>query len=173
MANTYTLITSNTLSTTTASVTFSSIPQTYNDLVLKISARADTVDTNVNIFMRLNGDTGANYNSLQYGYYTSGNNQNENFNRTNMGDNGPWAAGANILTNMFGANEAYFSNYTAAQFQVMATQGQVENNSSSGWAMTTSGQYRGSAAITSILMYPYSGNFVAGSTFWLYGIKNS
>jgi hypothetical protein len=173
MANTYTLISSNTLSATTASVTFSSIPQTYNDLVLKVSARADTVDTNVNIYIQFNGNTtGSNYNGLQYGYYSANNNYNEVFNRNQM-DYGLWASGANILTNMFAANEVYIPNYTSSMLKVLGAQGIIENNSSSGWALMTSSEWRQTAAVTSILMQPYSGNFLAGSTFWLYGIKNS
>jgi len=173
MANTYELIQSNTLSTTTASVTFSSIPQTYNDLVIKVSARADTVDTNVNVYMQFNGNTtGSNYNGLFYGYYSSANNYNEVLSRNQI-DYGLWASGANILTNMYAANELYIANYKSDTFKVLGAQGVIENNSSTGWALTTSSQWRGGAAISSILMLPYSGNFLAGSSFWLYGIKNS
>ena len=41
MANTYTLIEAKSLNTTTASITFSSIPQTYTDLLVLVSARGD------------------------------------------------------------------------------------------------------------------------------------
>jgi hypothetical protein len=41
MANTYTLIESQVLGSAAASVTFSAIPATYTDLVLRISARSD------------------------------------------------------------------------------------------------------------------------------------
>ena len=41
MPATYTLIASNTLSSAAASVTFSAIPATYTDLVLRYSARSD------------------------------------------------------------------------------------------------------------------------------------
>jgi hypothetical protein len=45
MANTYTLIESQVLGSSAASVTFSAIPATYTDLVLKFSSRND--DTGV------------------------------------------------------------------------------------------------------------------------------
>ena len=41
MATTYTLINSNVLASSAASITFSSIPATYTDLVLRFSARSD------------------------------------------------------------------------------------------------------------------------------------
>ena len=53
-ANTYTLISSNVLGSSAASVTFSSIPATYTDLVLRVSARTDADDTSLITF---NGTT--------------------------------------------------------------------------------------------------------------------
>jgi len=50
---TYTLISSNVLTSSAASVTFSSIPATYTDLVVRLSARATT--TASNIWVTFNG----------------------------------------------------------------------------------------------------------------------
>jgi len=44
MANTYTLIEAKTLGSSTASVTFTSIPQTYTDLAVLLSVRQDTAN---------------------------------------------------------------------------------------------------------------------------------
>ena len=66
MAVTYTPITSNTLTSATASVTFSSISGTYTDLVLVVSAQS--ASTNVDLAMRFNSDSGTNYsNTRLYG----------------------------------------------------------------------------------------------------------
>jgi hypothetical protein len=54
MANTYTLIESQVLGSSAASVTFSAIPATYTDLVLRVSARTDADDTSLITF---NGTT--------------------------------------------------------------------------------------------------------------------
>jgi len=64
MALTYTLIASNTVgSTPVTSVTLSSIPSTYTDLLVKFSTRNnDNVNSFAHIGMRFNGDTGTNYN---------------------------------------------------------------------------------------------------------------
>ena len=58
---TYNLISSNVLTTAKASVTFSSIPATYTDLVLRVSAR-DSSDTPIStLTMTFNSDTATNY----------------------------------------------------------------------------------------------------------------
>jgi hypothetical protein len=57
--NTYEAIATQTLGSAAASVTFSSIPGTYTDLVLVV---AGTLTTGTeNIVMQFNGDTGSNY----------------------------------------------------------------------------------------------------------------
>jgi len=56
--NTYEAIATQTLGSAAATVTFSSIPQTYTDLVLVLSAKVSTAD---NSYVRLNSDTGTNY----------------------------------------------------------------------------------------------------------------
>ena len=58
--STYTPIATQTLSANTASVTFSSIPQGYTDLVLIVSATPVAAGT-WNLEMRFNNDTGSNY----------------------------------------------------------------------------------------------------------------
>jgi hypothetical protein len=50
MANTYTLIASNTLGASAASVTFSAIPSTYTDLVVRYSAAScDAAVTDIDL----------------------------------------------------------------------------------------------------------------------------
>ena len=61
MANTYTLIESQVLGSSAASVTFSAIPDTYTDLVFKFSVRSDRAATFDNIQARINADSGSNY----------------------------------------------------------------------------------------------------------------
>ena len=67
MANpTMTLIASNTVgSGGVASVTFSSIPATYTDLILKSSSRDTTTSVSAQINIQFNGDTAANYERLR------------------------------------------------------------------------------------------------------------
>ena len=58
MANTYTLIEAQTLGSSAASVTFSSIPATYTDLIIKASTRsARSGSSGDNVIIYLNGVT--------------------------------------------------------------------------------------------------------------------
>lgn len=57
---TYDLIGSSVLTSTQATVTFSSIPQTYRDLILVLTSPA-----NSQFWMRINGDTGTNYSHVR------------------------------------------------------------------------------------------------------------
>jgi len=62
MPNTYVLISSTVLGSTSASVTFSSIPQTYTDLVVTLSLRASTGGSVASSArMLINGTTGSDY----------------------------------------------------------------------------------------------------------------
>ena len=70
MANTYTLIASNTLSSSAASVTFSAIPGTYTDLVLRISTRVDRAITGShNCQLTINGSSTSDYSSIALNGY--------------------------------------------------------------------------------------------------------
>ena len=172
MATTYTLISSNTLSSSAASVTFSSIPSTYTDLVLKLSTRTDLADTSVNIYTTFNGDTATNYSGTRVANYAGGADSARNSNQTKF-SLGPWSEGTNLTANTFANSELYIPSYTASQNKPVSVNDAVENNATSAYVIATANLWRNTAAITSITMAPYSGNFVSGSSFYLYGIKNS
>lgn len=179
MANTYTLIASNTLSSSAASVTFSSIPSTYTDLVVRVSARNNDTQTWGHLHFQLNGDTTSTY---SYTYLagngstafsaTSGNNSST---RSYYSVNGSTAT-----ANTFGSAEIYIPSYTASQNKPIGTFGVNETNSSTAGdanIAVTADLWRNTAAITSITIGASSNfsteSFVSGSSFFLYGIKNS
>jgi len=57
MANTYTLINSNVLASSAASVTFSAIPATFTDLVIRASIRTDRAAVEDWLYIKFNGLT--------------------------------------------------------------------------------------------------------------------
>lgn len=170
MPTTYTLISSNTLSGSAASVTFSAIPSTYTDLVLRVSTRADAGTAD---------DIQITFNST-----------NSSYSRTNLKGNGSTATsqrgssqsyfymdwsgdGSGMTANSFGSAELYIPNYAGSFNKVMSNFGVTENNSISAYMATTAGLWSNTAAITSINVLSGLGNFLTGSSFYLYGIKNS
>ena len=175
MANpTMTLISSQTLGGTTASVTFSSIPSTYNDLKLVVSARGDAAASNQTVYLKLNGDTATNY-SWTYLLAQSTTPQSGRGTSQTVDSNGGMDA-ASQTASTFGAWELYFPNYNSTGSKPYLGILVAENNAttSSTWLVgATASLYRGSSGISSITLTPLSGNFVQFSDFYLYGVKNS
>jgi hypothetical protein len=172
MANTYTLIEAQTLGTTTASVTFSSIPATYTDLKLVWSARDNVAGNTQTIVMKLNGLTSSIY-SATYLYNSAGSvGSFRNAAGTSL-DIQYASNGASGTASTFTNYEVYFPSYTAAQNKPFSAYGVSENNSTNGYGNLQANLLATTAAINTILLTPNSGSFVQYSSFYLYGIKNS
>jgi len=169
---TYTLISSNVLSSSAASVTFSSIPSTYTDLVLRISAR----DTNTGAIIgsatfTFNGSSGSLYSITKL---IGDGSAASSSRRSSITSDEFYYPGANagMSTNTFGSAEIYIPSYTASQNKPFSTFAVTENNSTTAgnseidaWANL----YRDTAAISSIAINAYV-TFAIGSSFYLYGI---
>lgn len=170
---TYTLIASNTLSASAASVTFSSIPSTYTDLVLRVSMRHDSAATLFNIDVRFNGDTATNYSRTfltgDGASPSSSRNTSSAFARILMAD------AATATANTFASGEIYIPNYTASTNKPLSSFNAQEDNSTTAYITANAALWQNTAAINQISIFPAtsSGNFVAGSSFYLYGLKNS
>lgn len=177
MATAYILIESITVGAGgTNSFTFTSIPQTYTDLILKISARSNVTgaqrhsgDTSTT----LNGDTGSNY----YNKLLQGNPAiapyGESYNA------GPttsfvWSAllaNADNAANIFGNSEMYFPNYTGNNFKSMNSNSCNENNTSNSSIHISAGYWANTVAITSITCSVST--MLQHTTAYLYGISNA
>jgi hypothetical protein len=158
---TYEPIATQTLSTATDVVTFSTISQAYTDLILVING-AKSHQTNT--YIRFNGDTGSNY-SL-----------------TNM-----WGDGSGVVSNRYSnvtfiyvdiaspaANTIHtkivqINNYSNATTNKTVL---IRDSSFDGEALASVGMWRNTSAITSIsITNATSGyNWNVGSTFTIYGI---
>jgi len=169
---TYTLISSNVLSSTAASVTFSSIPATYTDLVLRISSRNSSTG-DFQHWINFNSDTGTTYSATwMYGTGAAANS-------TSVFDNIRLRAGYidsdSTTSNTFCSTEIYIPNYTVSASKPISVFGATENNAASdrtlisAWATL----WRNNATISTIAIAASSGNYVLGSSFYLYGISNA
>ena len=172
MANTYTLISSNVLSSSAASVTFSSIPTTFTDLVLRISARKDGGGNTFKV--QFNSDTATNYSNTTLTGDSSAASSTRNTSQVYVRAHG--ANESTFTANTFGSSEIYIPSYRLSQNKPIGNFGVQESNSATAGVVSmnaNSGLWRNTAAITSITINdPASGNFVSGSSFYLYGISN-
>ena len=162
MAKTYEPIQSTTLGSAAASVTLSSIPGTFTDLVLVMSGYTSINDRAIKA--QVNGDTGANYSHTNVLGYSGGAISQRNSSATFWYIANNWVSSANCTT------VAHFMSY--ANTNVYKTTLSAEASAAS-VACRVVGLWRSTAAITSITLFPSTGNFVAGSTFSLYGIKTA
>jgi hypothetical protein len=173
MANTYTLIASNTLSSSAASVTFSSIPNTYTDLVLRFSARTDAATLDREVRLNFNSDTTTLYsNTVLRGTNTSTSSFRDLNATFTIGGRVP---GSTATSNTFSSQEIYIPSYIASQNKPTSLFSVREDNVAlaTNFALVSAGLYRSTTAISSIQLSLSADNFASGSSFFLYGIKNS
>jgi hypothetical protein len=152
--------------TTTASITFSSIPQTYTDLLVLVSARGDAGGQR-DCYISFNGSTSNFTNKLiemSNNLVSSG---------TTARYIGP-VSGTTTTANVFSNATIYIPNYTGSTYKSFSGDFVAENNAQGTNAITLTAQlWSNTAAITSIGFAPSSGSFIQYSTFYLYGISNS
>ena len=169
---TYTLISSNVLSSSAASVTFSSIPATYTDLVVRLSARATTTATN--IWVTFNGSSATNYSVTVVGANTTSAISSRESSATYA--NNFYSVNRSTSTaSTFSSAEIYIPSYTVSQNKPFSGMGVIENNSATtGFYIAANALlFRDTTAISSITLTSESGSFVADSSFYLYGISNA
>ena len=171
MANTYVAIATVTVgSGGAAQIEFTSIPQTYTDLVIKLSSRSTYNDYSDNVMLKFNSNSSNYSERTLYNVAGTAGSANQNTN----GRLDFWHTSAATATaSTFGSAEIYVPNYTSSNNKSVSMDTTTENNSTSVVQVLEAGLWSNSAAITSVYLAPVSGNFVQYSTAILYGIKNS
>jgi hypothetical protein len=161
MPATYEPISTQTLGTAVSTVTLSSIPSTYTDLVLVIGYGVHSTGGEL-LRMRFNGDTATNYSNTRIANGGGGFGSFRDSNSSVI-DVGAIYTTADPLTFI-----AHIPNYTNSTTNktVVCSSNTTQNVTS------TIGLWRATPqAITSIGFLLTGGNFAIGSTFTLYGIK--
>ena len=174
MALTYQLIEAKTLASAVSSITFTSIPSTYTDLLFRVSARGADSNTWSDLLIGFNGGTSdLSWRGLYALNTTVG---------SNSGSGGGYRIVGNIASNtntsnVFSNLDIYIPNYTSTSYaKSVSVDSAVENNGTDNilafaatlWNPGTQ------AAVTSVTFTnSNSSNFMVNSTFYLYGIKNS
>jgi hypothetical protein len=158
MPSTYEKIATNTLGSSTSTVTFSSISSTYTDLVLVIEGALTGSAIKLIYF---NGDTAANYSiSTLIGVTgnASGTSANYAFSYIDV-YNSAASRFMNVVKIMNYSNTTTYKTFFARQDSPSTSVEQII------------GSWRSTAAITSVRVDTTSNAFAAGTTFALYGIK--
>ena len=163
MTLTYEAISSQTLTSAQATVTFSSIPSTYTDLVLIANVQHSVGSGN---YLRINGDTGNNYSITWIAGHSGGAVSSRNSNQ-NLIDIGAHYAAA-PTSGSFAILQVNFMNYsnTTTNKTMLARY----NDAAGSDVEANVSLYRSTSAISSFAL-TNNGNFNAGCTFSLYGIK--
>ena len=153
------------------SIAFTSIPATFTDLCLKLSARDNSASTRSIARVTFNSSASSYSSKALYGVNGS----------TTGTENGAstyidWSyiTAANATASTFGNTEIYIPNYASSNNKFLSIDFVAENNSAtSGIIGIATGLWSNSAAITSITLDRSTDSFVQYSTATLYGIKNS
>jgi len=174
MPNTFTKISSVTVGSGGASnINLTSIPSTYTDLCVKVTARTNLSDTEEFLRLEFNGSGGTAYSYRNvYGNGSTAVSLND-------------AGVANVLyggisnaslstSNTFSNCELYIPNYAGSNNKSFSADLVNEQNATKAFTMLVAGLWSNTSAITSVKLTPASGgSFVQYSTATLYGIKNS
>jgi hypothetical protein len=150
-------------------LTFSSIVGTYSHLQIRGIGRSDYAGANVQVAVRFNSDTASNYS----GHYMVGNGSTTTAsgaaNQT-FGEGGQ-VTGATSTASAMGVAVLDILDYANTnKYKTLRSLSGFDANGS-GQALLTSGNWRNTAAITSITLIAGAGNWTTASTFALYGIK--
>jgi hypothetical protein len=152
------------LASAQAAITFSSIPQTFTDLYLVLSARLST--TNGGLRIRVNGSTANLSTRLLYG---NGSSAASGTDTTYVGT----VSNSNQTANTFGNAGLYFPNYAGATTKSFSAEVVDETNATTATQWVTAGLFNSTSAITALEVFgDAAGNFVQFSSATLYGIKS-
>jgi hypothetical protein len=171
---TYTLISSNVLASSAASVTFSAIPSTYTDLVLRLSVRSSASSTTEYMLMQ--------FNSITSGYSETTLYANSTPTPASWGQTGLSTIGGSqffIITadtataSTFANVEYYIPSYTVSQNKPVSGMTAPENNTTNRVPRVIAGLMSNTATISGITFTLGTSNFMSGSSFYLYGISNA
>ncbi len=166
----YESIATNTITTSTADITFSSIPSTYTHLQIRFIAKSTNSATAAdNLAFRFNSDTGGNYTR----HYLDGSGTSATAG-ANTGVSQVYATCAQTSStpDAFGVGVLDILDYTNTnKYTTTRALSGADFNASGGAIQFTSGLWLNTAAITTINIRALSGNLAQYSSFALYGVN--
>ena len=146
-----------------ASIDFTSIPTTYTDLLLVMSARSTDLSQ---LIIKFN-NTATTYTTIHVN--GSGSAASSNNNAT-----AGYIVGSTATASVFGSNSYYIPNYAGSTQKSYSVDSVTENNATSATQHFGAGLWNGTSAINQITFTIFSsGNFAQYTSASLYGILKS
>lgn len=150
-----------------ATINFSSIPQTYTDLVVKISARNNETDNGASLRVYFNGDT-ANTNVKELRAISS-----TPASYTITYAQAGYVAADQTESNVFGTATVYIPNYTSSNYKSFSGEIILPSNVEF-YSVLSSRLWSSTSAINQVtIANSLSWTWAQHTTATLYGIKNS
>lgn len=158
-----------------ANIEFTSIPSTYTDLKLLVSARDNRSGTDSDDFkLTINNNTSATYSNKRLYGTGSGTGSDGGSSTGNANSYSGVLTASTATANTFGNTEFYFANYASSTNKSWSTDGVSENNATSAFAAFYANLINDTNPITRIKIEGYNGNTLQQySTATLYGISKS
>jgi hypothetical protein len=170
MPVTFTKIASSTVgSGGAASIDFTSIPSTYTDLVIKVSARGAAAGQWLDLTAKFNSSTTGYTQRYVYGTGSAAASNSGGYSAGYAGH----AVGTSATASTFSNVEVYIPDAFSSNIKSFSFDSVTENNATTALTMLGASLWSNTSAITSILLELPGTSFVQYSTATLYGIKNS
>jgi hypothetical protein len=154
-----------------ANITFSSIPATFTDLLLKLSSRSNRSDGVAydSLSIKFNASSSSYSNRMVYG---DGSSALSAVGATTHISWGYAASNTGVTANTFGSLDLYVPNYSGSTNKSTSIDSVTENNATAAIAVLSAGLWSDTSIINSIEITPITGSlFLQYSTATLYGIK--
>jgi hypothetical protein len=160
-----TLIESKVLGAAAASIEFTSIPQTFTDLLLFVSGRATVNNDSGGSTIQLRPNSATANQTMRRLIGTGSTTQSTSDTSIFL-----QMAHSGQTSNTFGNSLTYIPNYAGSTNKSFSVDSVQENNATESLQVISAGLWSDTSAITSILLVPFGGNFDTGTMVSLYGI---
>lgn len=152
-----------------ANIEFTSIPQTYTDLIVKYSLRDNVTSGGAsnNATISFNGSSANGTSRELYGNGASAASASLSNAKVD------YHSSANATANTFGSAELYIPNYTSSNNKSSSSDGVSETNATTALMAMNANLWSQTAAITSLSLAPSGGSWVQYSTATLYGVTSA
>lgn len=150
-----------------ASIDFTSIPSTFTDICIKISARSDASGF-PDLVLAFNNSTA---NMTRRFLYTDNGTSALSF--TDSNSNPGWVNGSTTTASTFSNVEIYVPNYAGSTAKSFSADSVAETNATAARLGLFADLWNQTSAINRVTLSSSSGSFVQHSTATLYGIKKA